>query len=219
MSYEFHIINVHKKTSRNLIVIFGIWSIGIGQVKWNLLKTILFSVVENDLNCHIQAAHSEKHLVASSETDVSHTCGTKIQPWIIESPKGQRVKVTYVSIGSKKSRGSRVSHRCSAANQGIVIDKLGRRNVSVCEGSEGWSLEDDQQYYLSEGSVLQIILNQKGVGGNKSILKIQGIGLQYCQYIHLNMSHCLDVLVSFDHSFIHLFARVTFAFKCNSNTT
>ena len=140
-------------------------------------------VVENDRNCHILAANSVKHLMESSEIDESHTCGTNIQPWIVESPKGQRVKVTYVSIGGKKSRGSRVSHRCSAANQGIVIDKLGRRNVSVCEGSEGWRLEDDQQYYLSEGNILQIILKSRGLGGNKFILKIQGIVFGFDIYI------------------------------------
>ena len=138
---------------------------------------VLYVVVENDRNCQVLATPTVKHLLPSSNDDSIIGCGSNIQPWNIESPKGQRVKVTYVSIGGKKSRGSRVSHRCSAANQGIVIDKLGRRNVSVCEGSEGWSLEDDQQYYLSEGSILHIILGQRGEELDKFFLKIEGASL------------------------------------------
>ena len=122
----------------------------------------------------VSGAQVSVSVLVSTQKVLSPSLGSNIQPWVIESPKGQRVKVTYVSIGSKKPRGSRVSHRCSAANQGIMIDKLGRRNVSVCEGSEGWRLEDDQQYYLSEGSVLQVILNLKREDINKYLLKIEG---------------------------------------------
>ena len=128
----------------------------------------LIPVIKDDSVCRVKVTHDSKHLLGASASDASANCGTVTHPWILESPKGQQVQVIYVSVG--KSSG--VNTVCSFS-QGSIIDKPGKRNVSICDrGMKSGPSVEIEMNYLSEGNLLEIYLHQRV--DHSFVLKIKG---------------------------------------------
>lgn len=88
------------------------------------------------------------HIIALSES--KRKCATESQPWIIEAPMGQRIKITLIDFLAHQSRDA---GRKSCP--GVVIDKAAKRNVSICIGGE----QRTRFLYSSKAESLEIYYN------------------------------------------------------------
>lgn len=103
------------------------------------------------------------------------SCGTRIHPWLLEAPAGQRINVSLVDFttgplttsaaddglhtSQVDSRRNGCSSQSQAIQYGYIIDKstsaASKRNVSVCGGVGFQRLFN---VYLSSGSTVELVL-------------------------------------------------------------
>jgi hypothetical protein len=147
----------------------------------------LISVVSEDRSCAVSVMSTPLHIARPTDGFWSNVgqlhCGTKIQPWLLEAPSGQRINITLLDLtpsaaglmsDSKSADRGRTSQTGRFNNTlangdvsngcrqqyGYVIDKSatasGRRNVSVCAS------EISKRFlhvYLSASNNVEIILS------------------------------------------------------------
>src|SRR5688572_7130390 len=90
---------------------------------------LLFAVVDDKRSCSVSASKNPTHIIVSSESQTH--CGSKFQPWIVEAPVGQKVSLSLLDFATTRSTETgEAKELCK--RRGIIVDKAGRRNVSIC---------------------------------------------------------------------------------------
>lgn len=84
------------------------------------------------------------------------TCGTEYQPWILEAPAGQRLRLSLLDFTASTEDSMEGQRKELCPKSGIIVDKSVMRNVSICGGGDHGSKE----LHMSRGNEVQIILNQ-----------------------------------------------------------
>lgn len=119
--------------------------------------------------CTVSASKNPTHIIGVS--DSQQICGRKLQPWIVEARIGQRVSIRLLDFSTSDSVES--SQPCY--NHGVIVDKAGKRNISIC--SDGTQRE--KGIYESTGNSVTIFLNQPDRKDNlgediQLMLKVEG---------------------------------------------
>jgi len=88
-------------------------------------------------------------------TESQRLCGTGGQPWILEAPFGQTINISLFDFTSPEPGFRREENKESCRRHGLIADKAGKRNTSVCTNGE----RRQSRVYQSAGNVLQIIFD------------------------------------------------------------
>ena len=112
-------------------------------------------VVEDGRSCVVQLTSKTPLHIASSSTSKS-SCGTKLQPWILESRVGQQINVSLLDFTTSSSDNTRDQgpEIPQCLTYGYVIDKSARKNISLCGGRK----ERESLVYLSKTNLLEMVL-------------------------------------------------------------
>ena len=147
-----------------------------------LVRKNISVVVEPDRSCVVSATSGPLHIAAAAAATAAAAdkdriqsnigCGTKIQPWMLEAPAGQRINISLLDftaaarltsqhltrstshiITSSSSSGSCVDEK---HQYGYIIDKssVNKKNVSVCHARSN----RQTNVYLSISNTLQLVL-------------------------------------------------------------
>ena len=143
---------------------------------------VMLVLSEERSTCQVVATVNSLHILGSVE--YLNDCGRKIQPWVIEAPKGQRVNISLIQFGSpSEDMGHKMSTgMCDKLNQfGYVDEKLSRWNVSICLKSQ----ERERGVYISEGNAVEIVRTDfsRIVIKPSILLRFQGMSI-YQMNIH-----------------------------------
>lgn len=132
----------------------------------------IITAAKEDRLCIVPTSKNPTHIIGL--WDVGRICGTKLQPWTVEARTGQRVSISLLDF----SRSDSVESSQPCYNHGTIVDKTGKRNISIC--SDGTQRVKD--IFQSTGNSVSIFLNQpdrKDATGEdiQFILKIEGESL------------------------------------------
>lgn len=99
-------------------------------------------------------------------------CGTKRQPWIVETMKGQTISVDSISMKSPEDEEPKIivqqRHTCSQDGvEGYILDKYVNKNITLC------SSQKDSYQYNSTSNVIEIVFLHK-IEGNPLFLNLRG---------------------------------------------
>lgn len=129
-----------------------------------------FPVVDQDRSCAVTVSKAPLHMIASS--DSQRKCATKDQPWVIEAPAGQKIKVTLIDFLA--SQTSQNDDNLKRSCLGVIVDNASKRNVSICVGGE----QRTRFLYSSKADSLEIYYNTQGQKDSKDakkfVLKLEG---------------------------------------------
>jgi len=71
----------------------------------------------------------------SSDVNSVSSCGSKSHPWRLEAAAGQRINISLLDFTAMSmSAADRPRDRVTCRQYGYVLEKLNKRNVSVCGG-------------------------------------------------------------------------------------
>lgn len=116
-------------------------------------------------SCAVDASTNPVHIISST------SCGTSHQPWIVEAPVGQKLSIGILEFThTNEEQTQRSCH-----NRGLIVDKAGKRNVSICVGGT----HRKKEFFLSTGNSVHIYFNQtispeKTGSDSQFILRLQG---------------------------------------------
>lgn len=110
------------------------------------------------------------HMIASS--DSQRKCAAKDQPWAVEAPAGQKIKVTLIDLFASQNSQDDDSTKLSCL--GVIVDNASKRNVSICVGGE----QRTRFLYSSKADSLEIYYDTRGLKDSKDtkkfVLKLEG---------------------------------------------
>ena len=108
--------------------------------------------MDDKRSCSASASKNPSHIILSSESDKN--CGSKLQPWIVEAPVGQKVSLSLLEFATSRSTETgEVKESCKS--RGVILDKAGRRNVSICANG----VQSTTEVYQSKGNKIEIFIN------------------------------------------------------------
>ena len=110
------------------------------------------SVVQESRRCVVSVTTEAQFISSSSDVNSVSSCGSKSHPWRLEAAAGQRINISLLDFTAVSTSRDRVTCR----QYGYVLDKLNKRNVSVCAG--GAAQRRQSHVYLSHANNLHIIL-------------------------------------------------------------
>ena len=84
---------------------------------------------------------------SSSDVNSVSSCGSKSHPWRLEAAAGQRINISLLDFTDRRPRD-----RVTCRQYGYVLEKLNKRNVSVC----GAELRQSH-VYISDSNNLRIV--------------------------------------------------------------
>lgn len=93
----------------------------------------------------------------SSDVNSVSSCGSRSHPWRLEAAAGQRINISLLDFTatSMSEAADRPRDRVTCRQYGYVLEKLNKRNVSVCGG--GRAELRQSHVYVSDSNNLQII--------------------------------------------------------------
>jgi len=101
-------------------------------------------------------------------------CGSKLLPWHIEAPTGQRVNISILDFTA--SVGESRDSQLSCQQYGYVIEKLNKKNASLCDTVGGATRQRESFVYTSDTNSIDIVLV---IGTNHDnynfIVKVNGL--------------------------------------------
>ena len=91
----------------------------------------------------------------SSDVNSVSSCGSKSHPWRLEAAAGQRINISLLDFTAMSmSAADRPRDRVTCRQYGYVLEKLNKRNVSVCGG--GGAQLRQSHVLISHSNYLQI---------------------------------------------------------------
>ena len=97
----------------------------------------------------------------SPKSIYQNLCGSHGKPLLIETPKGQRVKVSIERLNQRNSVSNVDSSFCTS-EVGIVSDKSSKNNFTICQ--EGFRQQNVRtrttDYVVSKGNLVSITILQ-----------------------------------------------------------
>jgi len=113
----------------------------------------------------VSASKNPSHIIISSESETN--CGSKLLPWVVEAPVGQKVSLSLLDFATSRSTETgEVKESCNS--RGVVQDKAGRRNVSICTNI----MQRTKGLYQSSGNKVDVFINS--IEENNIMLKLEG---------------------------------------------
>jgi len=112
----------------------------------------------------------------SSDVNSVSSCGSKSHPWRLEAAAGQRINISLLDFTDMDRPRDRVTCR----QYGYVLEKMNRRNVSVCGG--GGAHLRQSHVYMSDSNSVEIVLMQTADNQANFLIKSQG-NITYLRYI------------------------------------
>lgn len=112
-----------------------------------------FAAADEHRSCLVTASKNPVYIIGSSATD--RICGTRAQPWIIESFGGQRIKTFLIDFSFSLDGADRTPRKQPCRNSGIMIDKDGKKNTSICVNGD----KREQELYTSTENSIKILFN------------------------------------------------------------
>jgi len=113
--------------------------------------------VQESRRCVVSVTTEAQFMSSSSSTssDVNSvsSCGSKSHPWRLEAAAGQRINISLLDFTAMDRPRDRVTCR----QYGYVLEKMNKRNVSVCGG--GGAQLRQSHVYMSDSSHVQIVQN------------------------------------------------------------
>src|ERR1700761_4764231 len=123
---------------------------------------IRFTVIEGDRTCSISVTSNPVHIMQSTSSTMT-SCGTKLQPWMLYAPIGQRISISLFDFGTK-SHDTQVS-TSTCRQYGYILDKVNKRNSTIC----GLENERKKEIYKSSSSSLEIVLSEAAAQSEESL--------------------------------------------------
>ena len=117
----------------------------------DLLKMCCLTVISGDRSCTVSVSSSLMHILGSSVSPMN--CGSRTQPWKLESAPGQRINISLIDF--MKTDGKVETGNSKGRQYGYILDKAERRNVSLCATDTR-----ETNVYLSVKNVLEIVVIQ-----------------------------------------------------------
>lgn len=129
------------------------------------------------------------HIIGLSD-ESKRNCGTMRQPWTIEAPIGQKIRITLLDFSASKSGEMEGQLKQPCHSYGVIVDKGNKRNVSICGGGA----HRERELYTSTGNLMEIVFNTEGLkknatGARKFMLRIEGMCFsiqvsRYCSSVY-----------------------------------
>ena len=112
-------------------------------------------VVEEGRSCVIQL-NSKTPLHSASSLTSKSSCGTRLQPWIVESRVGQQINVSLLdfSTPSPEKTKNEGPDTPQCLMYGYILDKSAEKNISICS----FGKERESFVHLSKTNSLELIL-------------------------------------------------------------
>ena|SRR6218665_1146542 len=127
---------------------------------------LISAVVDDKRSCSVSASKNPSHIIISSESETN--CGSKLLPWVVEAPVGQKVSLSLLDFATLRSTETgRIKESCNS--RGVIQDKAGRRNISICTNR----MQRTKELYQSNGNKIDIFINPTE-DKNILILKLEG---------------------------------------------
>ena len=114
-------------------------------------------------------------------------CGTQFQPWTVEAPVGEKIRINLIDFSAAKSSQAVEQGKQACFKYGIIVDKGNKRNVSIC----GRGVERERDLYTSTGNVVEIFLNSDD-HAKQFMLRVEGLydSLLFCNYAEKGLFGC-----------------------------
>lgn len=133
-----------------------------------------FLVVDEERSCSASASVVPTHIIGFLDGS-NRICGTVSQPWIVDAPDGQKIRISLIDFGSSTSGQFLEQRRLPCKSYGVIVDNATKRNQTICGGGARREIE----LYTSTGNVVDIFLNpsSENVNGDNRgqfLLKIEG---------------------------------------------
>lgn len=136
------------------------------------------AVVDEDRSCFVTASKTPVYISGPPKL-----CGTESQPWILEAPIGQQINISLFDFTTSNSDWNQGKDKQSCQCRGLIYDKAGKRNASICLIGE----RRQRTLYLSAGNAVKVVFeaSQQENIDNKAqfMLSVQG----QCLKIHYTL--------------------------------
>lgn len=131
-------------------------------------------VADEERSCSATASVVPTHIVGSSDGS-NRICGTMSQPWIVDAPDGQRIRISLLDFRASTSGQVLEQTRLPCNSYGVIVDKVSKRNNTICGGGGQREIE----VYTSTGNGVEIYLNPSSQAVNSDkrgqfLLKVEG---------------------------------------------
>jgi len=141
-------------------------------------NSMAFVVVQESRRCVVSVTTEAQFISSSSSTssDVNSvsSCGSKSHPWRLEAAAGQRINISLLDFTAMSmSAADRPRDRVTCRQYGYVLEKLNKRNVSVCGG--GGAQLRQSHVFISHSKNLHIVQTASHEPHLKFLLKLEGI--------------------------------------------
>lgn len=129
------------------------------------------------------------HIIGASESQ--RICGTMRQPWTVEAPVGQQIRISLLDFRASTSDQISAARKQSCHNYGVIVDRTRKRNVTIC----GYGLHRESELYTTSGNAADILIDQldqkKDVTNDTHfVLRLEGMYASLTLSCHLrNTTH------------------------------
>ena|SRR6218665_259875 len=133
----------------------------------------MYLVVDGGRSCSVTISKTPAYIL--SESVSQGECGTKSQPWVLEAPIGQKINTSVFDFTTSNSDSHPERSKQQCRSHGLIIDKSGKGNVSLCVTGES----RQRMLYLSAANVVHVVFEsstrqQKSDDGVQFMLKVEG---------------------------------------------
>ena len=125
------------------------------------------AVVQAGRRCSVSVTTEAQFISSSSDVNSVSSCGSKSHPWRLEAAAGQRINISLLDFTASVSASR---DRFTCRQYGYVLEKLNKRNVSVCAG--GGAQLRQTHVLLSQSNDLHIV--QTPSSEQKFLIKVEG---------------------------------------------
>ena len=125
----------------------------------------------------------------SSDVNSVSNCGSKSHPWRLEAAAGQRINISLLDFTAMSmSATDRPRDRVTCLQYGYVLEKLNKRNVSVCGGG-GAELRHSHVYMSDSNNVEIVQTRNRPTSENKQsfLVKVEGTNIYDVVFIALQL--------------------------------
>lgn len=127
-----------------------------------------FEVAQSNRQCIITLeSYVDIYVMKQTNGDV---CGTKQQPWIVETMKGQTISVGLTTPASDDDIKISLKGKVNCPEdeiEGYILDKSINRNIKIC------SHVGESYQYNSTSNMIEVVFSHK-IEGNPLFLKLRG---------------------------------------------
>ena len=136
------------------------------------------AVVQAGRRCSVSVTTEAHFISSSSDVNSVSSCGSKSHPWRLEAAAGQRINISLLDFTASVSASR---DRATCRQYGYVLEKLNKRNVSVCAG--GGAQLRQTHVLLSQFNNIHIVLTQTGPNQINFLIKIKGTNCRRSDYV------------------------------------